>query len=237
MDWFYNCLTDYLKRVGTQKEAAYRLGVSQSMLSGYVRRDNVPSVAFADRLLREIGGDIRRALPDYEPDGPPAQPLTVHGRVSAGRVNLAVEETHTFPSINDAWRESIYRQFTTGPVTYLTVHGDSMEPHYPDGCLLACARPATRELPDLTPVIARAGDGATLKLYRLGRDRRRQPEVELIPINFPQHDIQRFAPGAIEIDYIVLGFINPCKHGYGAAEIVSTPMVAERSAKYGKGKK
>lgn len=165
-------------------------------------------------LLRYLGGDISRALPDWQP--PETTPLEVLGSVSAGVVSIAQEERRTIPGAAVHWRRSVYWHLVDAshPVCYLEVRGDSMEPEFPAGCLLACGRSATQDPPPLTPVVAsiHGGEEATFKLYRRTRFNRRQ-EVELHPIN-RVYEVQRFdAAHFPRIDFVVLGFLNPWTRG------------------------
>jgi SOS-response transcriptional repressor LexA len=173
-----------------------------------------PTLATVEKLLRAIGGDIARALP-RDADGETlhinGESMPVYGSVSAGRVDLAVEEVENIDAPSTLWRDSVYRALTTGPVHYLRVRGDSMEPDFPDGSLIACARPNTAQLPDLTPVILRHADDVTFKLFqRAGKD------VLAVPLN-RSHPVQQFRLRDISVDYIVLGTVTPYRQGTSAS--------------------
>jgi SOS-response transcriptional repressor LexA len=170
-------------------------------------------LSFVEKVLKKTGGDLSRALPDYdEPEAKPPVEITIWGRVSAGPCTLASQEPETLPSQAHAWQRSRYRNLTRGQVIFLQVDGESMEPQFPNGSLLACAKPATRDLPDLTPIIARIGEECTFKLYRPTTDRKGNPEIELLPLN-RTYRTTRHNPRDITIDYIALGVLNPWVNG------------------------
>jgi SOS-response transcriptional repressor LexA len=201
-----------VEKAGNSTKLAEKLELSRTSIERWLHGGSI-GLEDLDRLLRYIGGDLTRALPDYhpEPETPPVE-ITIWGRVSAGPCTLATEHPETLPSQAHAWQKSRYRNLTSGQVIFLQVDGDSMEPQFPNGSLLACAKPNTRELPDLTPVIARIGDECTFKLYRPTTDRKGTPEIELLPLN-RTYRTTRHNPRDITIDYIALGVLNPWVNG------------------------
>lgn len=208
-EWFYEALKRGKERAGSRVALARALGVKHPTIMDW-EDGAVPGLDNALRLLEYAGSDLSLVLVS---ESLPQEPVCIVGRVSAGAKSTAFEEPRRLDGISSAWKRSVYWPLcAAGLVVYLEVDGNSMEPDYPDGCLLACARPAGGPLPDLTPVIARVLDQATFKLYSLGRDRQRRPEVELIPIN-RTYKVQRHDPKEVSIDYIVLGVANPWKHG------------------------
>lgn len=186
---------------GSPRELGKALGVSRAA----VEKWTTGSFPRSDVFLRLL--DLTRSA-ELKPLTPPAS-MRILGRVSAGIADIAVENSKEFSGAADVWRSSAYWPLVSGEVAYLEVSGDSMEPKFPNGSLLAVARPATRDLPPLTPVIARIGDRATFKLFRRTQDRRGTPEIELIPINHPTHEIIRASPKEVTVDLIVLGQVTP----------------------------
>jgi SOS-response transcriptional repressor LexA len=221
--WFYEVLEAAKEKAGSRAALARALDTRHPTIMDW-EEGSVPGLDKFLQLLDYAGGDISRALPGYQ-DEPQRPSIRVYGRVSAGLVTLAQQEERVVEGEDGAWKSSVYRKLTHGPIIYLEVSGNSMEPEYPDGALLACAKPSQRSLPDLTPVIARVDESATFKLYRMSRDRSNRAEVELVPINRSYH-IQRFAPSQVAIDYVVLGFINPWKHGVSSEPRM--PILRER---------
>lgn len=212
MEWFVPLLKKFIEKAGSETRAAKELGVDQKTINnlklGITKR---PRLDLAEELLKRMDGDISRALPDYEPDYE-KQPVTLLGRVSAGYATLAVEDPQRIPDFKNIWERSRYRCITTGEVVMLEVQGDSMEPQFPDGCLLAIARPSG-EIPNRTPVIALVkGEEATFKIWSLQKNAYGQEQVMLYPLN-PTHEVQQYRRGDVIPLYIVLGEINPWKHG------------------------
>lgn len=64
--WFYEGVQFLVNREGSQQAVARLLQVSQPTVAGYLSRQYMPRLDVAERLLNEIGGDFRRALPTSE---------------------------------------------------------------------------------------------------------------------------------------------------------------------------
>jgi SOS-response transcriptional repressor LexA len=204
-------LNSAIQRAGTERGLAKVLGCSHSAVGSW-RTGTIPNTNMFLKMLDFINADISRALPEYSP-GVEAARIPVVGRVSAGLVNLAVEESGRFESADTIWKKSVYRSLTTGSTVLLEVAGNSMEPEFIDGSYVVAARPATSSLPDLCPVIARVGEEATLKLWRKSKNPYGKTEIELVPLN-RTYDIQRYRPEEVVIDYIALGSVTPWQQGY-----------------------
>lgn len=213
MNLILSSLEAALAKAGTQRALAEILGTGHSTLSGWKNGVDMPAVDFL-KIVEYIGGDASRSMPDWEDDTKGG--LTIRGSVSAGLVTFAQADERVIEGPDGPWSTSTYRRLTHGPVQYVQVSGNSMEPDFPDGCILACAKPSAK-VPDMTPVIARVDDEMTFKLMAVTKDRRGKPEVELIPLN-RTFRVARYAPEEVAVDYVVLGFINPWKRG-----VVSEP--------------
>lgn len=209
--WFVPALKAFVEDCGSQVAAAGKLGIPQTSISDYLKRRTEPKVGVIDKVMNALGGDLSRALPDWQGTSEPS--IIIAGQVSAGAVVHAQEDPRILEGgLAANWRQSAFWPLVDAsrPLVYLEVRGDSMEPDFPEGSLLACGRPAG-PVPDLTPVIARVGDEATFKLLVRSRHRGRQ-EVELHPVN-RTYRVARFAPSEVVVDYVVLGFANPWKQG------------------------
>jgi SOS-response transcriptional repressor LexA len=205
------------KAGGDHKKVAAVAGVSGEAARKWKEGTNKPRGTHLEKLMAFVGEVPATPHSGAAVSGGATgegEALKVFGVVSAGLTRVAEQEERVISSPSRVWKTSVYRKLTMNEVIYLEVKGNSMEPDYPDGCFLACAKPAVRmdEIPDLTPVIARVNDDATFKLFRVSYDRNGRKEVELLPINRSFH-IQRFNWRDAVVDYIALGFINPWKHG------------------------
>lgn len=157
------------------------------------------------KVLDHFGGSLDMAFPGAFT----GETAKVAGRVSAGFIRLGDEEVREIAGHTAMFQSSRYRALTTGDVVFLQVDGSSMEPHFPDGSLIACAKPSTSSIPDFTPVIMRRGEEVTFKLLQVQDDR-----AFAVPLN-QGFRIQEFRLSDLSIDYIVLGMINPYRHGIG----------------------
>ena len=220
--WFTTALKREMLRRGlrTQAELAEVLGKPSASVSRWIRGKQSP--AFDD--LSDIAGRLGWRMGDADPlpkttrvkrQKPPA---TVIGHVSAedgANADFARDDGRTFESPDKVWEKSPYRHLVANsPIVYFDVQGESMEPDFPHGSFLACARPATDDLPELTPVIARARDQMTFKLYRATRTALGHPEVELVPVNQCIRTL-RFEPHDVVVEYVVLGVVKPWSHVIG----------------------
>lgn len=163
----------------------------------------------------KLGGDIRRALPDWEPDHALTRPAGfIIGAVAAGTARFAAaEEPREVTVAPDSFLRSPWFAYTRAPesgrrIEWVQVSGDSMEPDYPNGSLLACRPPSNpRELPDGAHVILRTAAGdMTFKMAQFkGTGKHRQ--IIAIPLN-RRHDVQFFDAAEVTIDWVCLGMIQ-----------------------------
>lgn len=195
--------------ISTLSEA---IGVSRTAIVNW-QDGGIPRVDAYAKLLKYIGGDLEKAQPSYEPAE--RDTLTVLGDIAAGTVMLMEEKVETVPGLRSIWKESRYASKVQGEIRYCRVSGDSMEPGVPDGSYLAIGRPATGQIDDFTPVIARIGEDATFKLWQKYTDIRGNTLVYLFPINYHNHNIQSYDPDDVLIEFIVLGVLNPWREGFG----------------------
>lgn len=196
----------------TETQAGDLLGCSQRAINTYRKPDgSQPNWLIYKKLVELVESDKVNETPnEYRTK---ADELKIFGTVAAGVAKVAEQELRVLTSPREAWKSSAYWSLIHGEVVYLEVDGPSMEPEYPDGCLLACAKPADPSaIKDFTPVIARIDTDVTFKLFRRSTDRAGRPEVELVPLN-RLFDVQRYAPRDVHIDFIVLGFLNSWKFG------------------------
>jgi SOS-response transcriptional repressor LexA len=209
MGWFAEFLNrEYSRRFpgkehGSLKRFAHLCGYEPTSVGRWLDAISDPGSDTVADVVKKLGGDIGRALPDYTPEA--LQPVVVWGRVSAGTVRWADQDGVAHDTLLDVFEHHPFRRYTEGQIIYLSVDGNSMEPDYPDGSLIACARAASSNLPDMTPVVARAKHHeATFKLYLDAGE-----EVVLLPLNYREHRPQRYRKHVVIIDYIVLGHIAP----------------------------
>lgn len=196
------------KAGGTPEALGEALGVSRTSIQNWQATGSMKTNNFL-RLLSFIGGDIERALPEYQPDRASAT-VTVYGEVSASSAVVSEEVREEIDAFELNWKRSRAWTLTTGPVVYLRVRGDSMSPAYPEGSLIACRAPHTPGMtPQGWPVVLQDNDNheQTFKLFYTIRGDRGRPMVLGVPIN-PAHHPVPFPNRAI-INYLVLGKIEP----------------------------
>jgi SOS-response transcriptional repressor LexA len=151
--------------------------------------------------------------------------IDVIGRVAAGVISYSPEDHKRVPGNKRIWDYSAYRPLTQGPISYVEVIGDSMEPDFPEKSLIAVARPSTGQIPPLTPVIFRKDDEMTLKLFQ-----RVDKIVLAIPVN-KSHEVQHFPVDLVHIDYIALGVVNPWRTGVQTSGSQSRSLVLRSGKK------
>lgn len=213
---FQTWLIERVREAGSESAVARKIGVAPNYVHKWVNGQQ-PSLEHFARAVKAYGGNLEDAFPQHE--GRVQESLPVYGRVSAGTVSYAEQELRIIEGTPRVWSESVYRQHTTGPVIYIEVVGNSMEPEFPDGCLLACARPGVSILPQFTPVIARIDDQYTFKLYSIAMNPYGKKEVRLTPLN-RAFQVQSYRLSDVHIDYVVVGFVNPWRHGITTGDTV-----------------
>lgn len=207
MNWFGDALRQYMvaKAIATGEALADNLGENKATVHRWLNGLSMPKNTKLVRILKDIGGDIERALPDYVPPGPMA-PLQLVGTVQAGSSQFTQSELEIEESLNFLWSNTSAWHCSTGPVQYVRVIGDSMEPIYPEGCLIAIRnwRPGA-SVPHSTPVIFidETTKSCTFKLYQ----ERRRGKITLligVPIN-PRHEALVWKESEATVHKIVLG--------------------------------
>ena len=201
----------------TQTELAEVIGKPSASVSRWIRGKQSP--AFAD--LCEIADVLGWQMGDSEtpPPEPPAtagwRPGHTIGHVWAKdseKTYFTRDSAWSIESLDKAWEASPYWPFVSGfPISYADVKGDSMEPDYPEGSFLACSRPVSSRLPELTPVIARVGKRMAFKLFRVVKNSRGEPEVELLPVIQCLRG-RRYRLRQVRVEYVVVGVVKPLSH-------------------------
>lgn len=213
-----------LELAGTQDALAELLGVTQPNVSGYLSGRQMPSLSVFERLLQATGGDLMRALPDWSPDdyeGERLKDFPILGTVTAG--TLQWSPTRRLGRVKapiDYWQKSKYWNKNTSDVrskvgsetidsevVLLQIVGNSMEPQYPDGSLIACrAVVDPMQLSDNTPCIFRErGSGETFKLLRWTKGKK---HCIGMPIN-PEHPPVIFNEDSdVQITMVVVGTVD-----------------------------
>lgn len=225
---------------GGWERLARRLGEARNTLERWgTVEGQFPKFDVAAKILREFGGDLRRAFPDWQPAPAAAIPeLPVLGYVQAGVMTFAdvSEPIRTISVSPDLWRESpLWNQ--TNPVmlrnhehkqerhevVLLQIVGDSMEPTYPAGLIIACRSPKDPTmLQDGTPCIFRNNEGQTFKTLRWATD---GSEVAFIgePINPAHRRIVFHRSKDVEILFVVVGKLD-----LGIGQSRTTPKSLDR---------
>ena len=170
----------------------------------------------AQTLIRSLGSDIRRALPGSIESGDSAttpatqSAIPIYGRVQAGQPIIAeqiLEEVQWQPG---DWRNvSGYWPITYGEVIHIRVVGDSMEPGFSEGEIIACRKPrAPRQIGPRTPCIVRIHEhDMTFKLVSWVKHRRLKDYLQTEPLN-TEYEVETYHASEVAIDYIVLGSLR-----------------------------
>lgn len=205
-----------------QAEIGRKLGIGATMVTYYLngmptKNGGVetprPNSDLLMKALALIGGDISRALPDYEPAG--QSPLSILGDIEAGAAVQVFEEEVALEGIDDIWKRSSLFSKSFGPIKYLRVHGDSMAPDYPEGCLIPVRRTTIKaqNFPDFSPVILEDihRQEMSFKLLQVEHSRKGDKSIRAIvgnPIN-RAHRALIFKPDEVRVVFVVLGKIEP----------------------------
>jgi hypothetical protein len=211
VEFFSSLVDEAIRKAGGQRMLAEKLELGLATVSAW-RGEGLPRLDSFVKLLDYVGGDIRRALPGWEADaqGKALVEAPLLGRVAAGTARYSAEDGRTIVVSPQDFRRSRWYHCTRAPqsgraIEWIQVDGASMEPEYPDGCLLACRPPADpANLPSGAHAIlrTRAGD-MTFKVVQF-RGTGRNRELCAVPIN-RLYEVQFFPLGEVEIDWIVLG--------------------------------
>jgi hypothetical protein len=135
--------------------------------------------------------------------------MHVMGAVQAGSANATFQLDEYHPDLDFLWSRSSGWSYSKGPVHYIRVIGDSMEPVYPEGGIIAVRQWNHNELPHSTPVVLldKRTHASTLKLYQK-KIIKGQPVIVGVPVN-PIHETQIWRPHEVEIQLVVLGKAEP----------------------------
>lgn len=182
--------------------------IPKNTLIRWAEEEN-PNLSFskACQLIKQLGGDFHRALPNWTPEFENNETIPVEGQVAAGQVTLCGESKNEIPVSAKVWRKSQYYSLTSGSVILLEVVGDSMFPDYRHGEYIACRAPRDHNLLQTgTPCVFQEGDGFTFKILK----RTQRGDIIGQPIN-NHHDLVIFDKERLRIPYVVLGKIDPGK--------------------------
>lgn len=190
----------------TEHQTAKLLGCSQRAINTYRKEDGSQPNWLIYRKLIEMTREadrVKEAEENYDPDR--TEPITLLGVVAAGDGSAAIQKVKV-EAVGRYWEGSPLRSLTEGPVYFFTVVGRSMEPFYPDGTRMACAKPrGSITLPARCPCVVSIDQrDATFKLVTL-RDTDRGQYYELMPLNLSEHSVENYRPHQIEIEYIAIG--------------------------------
>lgn len=222
MTWFQSIIREQIDRRGARgglAALAREWGIDHTVLIKW-RDGSEPGLKNVELVLAKTGGDMRRALPDWESEK--GETIEVLGQVAAGQTMVAYEERRTMDASTGPWRHSAFWKHTTGPVVFLEIHGQSMEPDFRDGSFIACRRPAdARKIPSLAPCVFRVGEEVTVKCFQAGTP----GFVAGVPLNRSQ-EVMFFREWEVSIDYLVLGVLDPWRKG---ARVQPRAMLMEDS--------
>lgn len=166
-------------------------------------------------------GDTLKALQEFKANGwrlnsrgaSPVRHMEIIGQVSAGSAQFReVPPEHLTFDVKE-WKPARLWPHTR-PLddgrdgTFIRIVGNSMEPNYPDGALLACRLPGS-VIPQGTPAILSilARNEQTFKMISVRYEGKKAKEIIAVPIN-REHTLQYYKPKDVEIQYIVLGFVH-----------------------------
>lgn len=204
------------KKAGSRNALARVLGVAAPTIIEWEEGGGIKSTN-ADALRAFLGEDsslapradnteVVAAIPQY----------AILGEVAAGACVELLSDPVLIDGPRHVWQRSTLWAHGTGPTHYLRVRGDSMDPEWPDGTLVAVRAPATpiEMLPDLAPVVfadqLRPGEH-TFKLLQVEyapRDRAKVRAILGIPVNRTHRTIV-WRPGEVSVKFLVVGAIHP----------------------------
>lgn len=193
---------------GSLRKLAEAMGIANSTLAQWDSGTNRVAFERLEKLLKLAGGDIHRAMPGHETPGP-MQSLEVMGSVQAGSASATFQLDEHHDSLDFLWAKSSGWPLSKGPVKYLRVVGDSMDPIYPESCIIAVRQWNGLELPRSTPAVLydKLTQSSTLKLYQK-RVRAGRVAIFGVPIN-PAHEAMAWKPSDVEIQFVVIGKAEP----------------------------
>lgn len=237
-NWFQELLQKEAKDRGFNvTEMASFLGLVRETYDRWQSGFRKPNILQAAEVLKKLGGDINRALPNYIPpsyeqaeketkakyrDAVPLMEMPVAGRISAGPVDwIDSGDEDPVLATPELWRNNRYWKLSnpyrnpntgeTHEVVLLKVSGDSMDPEFTHGEILAFRVPKNvPDLPDGTPcIIQERGRGQTFKLlYRATNNK----TLTALPIN-RRHRPTTFSGTSedVEIPFMFVGKLDPAK--------------------------
>lgn len=190
------------KRAGSYQALQDATGVPKGQITAYRAGAQLPSMPKFMAMLRFVGGRV--VVKEDAPTPGVVRMKPVAGRVTAGGVDFAGHDDGEVPVPDDVWRGSALWSGTHGDVVLLRVQGDSMQPRYHNGDLIACRAPATCPAAG-TPVILRDDGSFTFKLFSLSHDKR---HVVGLPLNPAYPPVVLPARETTQVQYVVLGALN-----------------------------
>lgn len=166
--WVTDLLADAILKAGSAADLAKKLKISPSNFVNY-DSGSTPSIQIIERIVNYVGGDIKRALPNYSDGsmireavpayGAPGAALL--GQVQAGAFCSAGDSKKTLPLDLRMWGKN------TADMGIVEVVGDSMMPRYAPGQYLICERVKNiGDIRDGTPCIFEEHGETTFKLLR-----------------------------------------------------------------------
>lgn len=198
---------EYKKSGLSLQKFADKVGLTYGACRSYIERESEPSADRAEFILKALGGDITRALPDYIPPQAQSAPIRVFGEVSAGSASISQAPVEYENVLVETFRSSKYWNYTQGEIIPLRVKGSSMEPSYQNRQLIACRAPLipVTEIRTGTPciIVDQYGE-ATFKLFQYCAKERR---VYGIPIN-QEYDLQWWKAAEVQVQLVVIGVIQ-----------------------------
>lgn len=204
-EWFADLVNQVIQKRGAAARIADAMGVDQSRITKWASGTE-PGIYNAAAFLKLIGGDIERAMPEWDPGAePPA--VQILGQVQAGAFSPAGEGVGEVNLDLSVWRDSPSWSLTSGKTGLVQIVGDSMEPKYAAGEFLVCRAPDDpAKIPDSTPCIFTGPRGSTFKLLRRSRGgltlgQPLNPRHEIVEVNDTDVTVQLVVLGSVDLGY------------------------------------
>lgn len=239
MSAFINYIKNHFENSSMSERAfAEHIDIPHSTFRSWLDdRASEPKIDTVERIIKRLGGSFDRALPGWKPDinliKAHAQPVKLHGEVAAGAASYSQSPVEDEDVLENTYRDSDIHRFTTGEIAHVRVKGDSMEPQYPNGSLLAGSPPKVKKelIPHGTPVVLidRFGD-TTFKEFQYNRQYKR---IIALPIN-PAYETQIYKLDDVEVQLIIIGItmaVNGPRHAYIDGGLGMTMAEPEESEK------
>ena len=194
------------------KQIGDAVGASQSSVHGWAKGGTASHEHYIE-LIKFLGGDINRALPSFSQQD--KEEISFIGEISELYVDVSEEVAEAIRGISQIMNMSKYSKYSEGDIKVARVSTDAMSPVIPDYSFIGVARPNRFTFRERVPAVLTYNGEKMIRMISESRNDRNVTTVNLLPINLKSYDIITCKPKDFEINFIVLGVINPWMMGIG----------------------